>query len=505
MGIRSGKEYLDRLREHPREVWVAGERVHDVAGHPAFAAVARQLAALYDMQVDPRYANVLSGRDRGSGEICGTSFLPAHSVEDLRVRREGIRLWAEASFGLLGRSPDFLNATLLALWESRDFFAQFDSSWSDNLDAYYRFVRKHDLFLSHALVTPQNDRTKASHEQADLHLRVTREVDGGIIMNGARMIATLGPIADEILLYNLPGLKPGDEDHAVIFAVPAHAPGLRQICREPYTLDAGRSSFDHPLSSRFEENDALLVFNDVFVPWERVFSYRNTKAAGEMYPRTSIRNHTAYQTNIRALAKMQLATGLAMEVARATAADSFLHVQQMLGECITYVEHLKSGLARAEAEAEQAPDGSWRPALPPLQNLRIMMAHAYPRVIEVLQVIGAGGFMLMPSAADFQVPELADDVNKYYAGAKLSSLDRVRLFKLAWDLAGEAFGQRLVQYERYYAGDPVRNLAGFYLSVDNSDYHRLVNAALALAGDPAGHDAERNDTHHRGRLPREAQ
>jgi anthranilate 3-monooxygenase (FAD)/4-hydroxyphenylacetate 3-monooxygenase len=113
-----------------------------------------------------------------------------------------------------------------------------------------------------------------------------------------------------------------------------------------------------------------------------------------------------------------------------------------------------------------------------------MMASAYPRVIEVLQTIGAGGFMLMPSAADFAVPELAGDTGKYYCGAKISSLDRVRLFKLAWDLAGEAFGQRLVQYERYYAGDPVRNLAGAYLSVDDSDYRRLVDAALALAGEP---------------------
>jgi anthranilate 3-monooxygenase (FAD) / 4-hydroxyphenylacetate 3-monooxygenase len=486
MGIRSGADYLEGLRSRPREVWVGGERVANVADHPAFAAVARQLAALYDMQLEPAYADRLTGTDPETGETCGISFLEARSPDDLRRRREGMRLWAEASFGLLGRSPDFMNATLLALWESRDFFAQDGQKFADHLDAYYRFVRKNDLFLSHALVTPQNDRTKASHELGDLHLRVTAEVEGGIIMNGARMIATLGPIADEILMYNLPGLKPGDEDHAVIFAIAADAPGLRQICREPYTLDGSRSSFDHPLSTRFEENDALLVFNDVFVPWDRVFCYRNVKAAAEMYPRTSIRNHTAYQTNIRALAKMQLATGLAMAVARATGADSFLHVQQMLGECVCFVEHLKSGLARAEAEAERLPSGSWRPALAPLHNLRIMMASAYPRVIEVLQTIGAGGFMLMPSGADFAVPELAGDTGKYYCGAKLSSLDRVRLFKLAWDLAGEAFGQRLVQYERYYAGDPVRNLAGAYLSVDDSDYRRLVDAALALAGDPPG-------------------
>lgn len=484
MAIRSGRQYLDRLRSRPRDVWVSGERVANVADHPAFSAVTRQLASLYDMQADPAHADALTGIAPDSAERCGISFLPARSIEDLRHRREGMRLWAEASFGLLGRSPDFMNATLLAMWESRDFFGRQDARFADHVGSYYRMVRDEDLFLSHALVTPQNDRSKASHEQADLHLRVTREVDGGIVVNGARMIATLGPVADEILLYNLPGLKPGDEDHAVIFAVAADAPGLRQICRAPYVVDGSRSSFDHPLSTRFEENDALLVFNDVFVPWERIFSYRNVKAAGEMYLRTAIRNHTAYQTSIRALVKMQLATGLAMAVARATAADSFLHVQQMLGECICYVEHLKSGLARAEAEAEQTPAGTWRPALAPLQTLRIMMAKAYPRVIEILQTIGAGGFMLMPSGADLRASQIAVDAERYYRGANMDSLARVRLFKLAWDLAGEAFGQRLVQYERYYAGDPVRNMAGTYLAVDDRDYRRLVDAALALSGEP---------------------
>jgi anthranilate 3-monooxygenase (FAD)/4-hydroxyphenylacetate 3-monooxygenase len=483
MAIRTGQQYLDGLRSRPRDVWVEGKRVTNVADDPAFSGVAHELAGLYDMQHDPRFADSLVGLDE-SGERCGIALLSARTVNDLRRRREGMRLWAEASFGLLGRSPDFMNATLLALWENREFFAEGGARFADHMDGYYRFVRSNDLFLSHALVTPQNDRSKQSHEQGKLHLRVTRETDSGVVLNGARMVATLGPVADEILLYNLPGIKDGDEDHAIIFGVAADTPGLRQICRQPFARAGERSSFDHPLSTRFEENDSLLIFNDVFISWDRVFSYRNVKAAGEMYVRTAIRNHTAYQSNVRALAKMQLATGLAMAVARSTKVDGFLHVQQMLGECINFVEHLKSGLARAEVEAETMANGTIRPALTPLHTLRMMMPTAYARVIEVLQTIGAGGFMMMPSGADFAAEEIAEDARTYYCGAGMSSLDRVRLFKLAWDLAGEAFGQRLVQYERYYAGDPVRNLANAYLTVDDTDYQRLVDAALALAGDP---------------------
>ncbi|GEO86936.1 hypothetical protein GCM10007920_31250 [Ciceribacter naphthalenivorans] len=387
-------------------------------------------------------------------------------------------------FGLMGRSPDFLNVTLLALWEARDVLARGGQRYADNIEKYYKYVRDNDLFLSHALITPQNDRSKQSSEQAHLHMRVVKETDEGIYVSGARMIATLGPVSDEMLMFSLPGLKPGDEDHALMFAVPTGIKGLRQICREPYALSGDRTSFDHPLSSRFEENDSLLIFDNVLVPWDRVFCYRDVQLSNSIYPDTALRNHTAHQTNTRALIKMQFAVGVAIQIARAIKADQFLHVQQMLGECLNSVEILKSGLVRSEVEFEKTAVGTVRTSLAPLQTLRTFLPKAYPKVIETIQTIAAGGFMMMPTGRDFTVPELKEDMSRYYQGAGMSSVDRVRLFKLAWDLAGEAFGTRALQYERYYAGDPVRTMAGNYLSVDDRDMTRLVDAALALAGDP---------------------
>ena len=219
------------------------------------------------------------------------------------------------------------------------------------------------------------------------------------------MIATLGPVSDEMMIYNLPTFKPGDEDHVIMFGIPTHVEGLRQICREPY-MTTQAQSFDHPLSTRFEENDSLLIFDNVFVPWERVFCYRDVALSNSLYTQTALRNYTAHQTNTRALVKMQLAVGLAVSVARSIKADQFLHVQQMLGECLNYVEEIKSGLVRSEVEAEPTAFGTLRPALAPLQALRTRLPTTYPRVIEVLQTIGAGGFMLMPSGADFAAPEL---------------------------------------------------------------------------------------------------
>jgi anthranilate 3-monooxygenase (FAD)/4-hydroxyphenylacetate 3-monooxygenase len=484
VAVRKGAQFVERLRDAPREVWVQGERVRDVTTHPAFAASVQQLAHLYDMQHDPAYSEVLTYLDEATGRRVGTAFMPSHNLDDLIKRREAFRLWAEATFGLMGRSPDFLNTSLLAFAEAKDVFAEGGAQYAQNIVDYYHHIRDNDLFLSHALITPQNDRSVTSGGQADqsMHLKVVKERDDGIIVQGARMLATLGPVADELLMYNLPVFKEGiDEDHAIVFAIPADAEGLRQICRTPYDT-GGRSGFDHPLASRLEESDSLLIFKDVFVPWERVFIYRDVALSNRLYPTSAVRNHTAHQTNVRALVKMEFAVGLAIAVARSIKADQFLHVQKMLGECLGYIELIRSGIVRSEVEHEPTPAGTLRTALAPLQALRGFMSTAYPHVIEVLQTIGAGGLMMMPSHEDFGVAELADDIALHYQGAGgMPSEERVKLFKLAWDLSGDSFGSRQLQYERYYAGDPVRLHATNYLTCDDTVMMRLVDAAKRLA------------------------
>ena len=192
-------------------------------------------------------------------------------------------------------------------------FEEMGSKYADNLRRYFRYVRDNDLFVTHALVTPQTDRSKSPSEQRGefLHMGVVRETEEGLVMRGARMLATLAPIADEVLVFSLPGLKPGDEPFSTVFSLPLDTPGVKLICREPHG-DGGRSEFDHPLAVNFDETDALLVFDDVLVPWDRVFIYNDIKLANQLYPRSNLRNHTAHQTSIRGLVKMQFVVGVAM-------------------------------------------------------------------------------------------------------------------------------------------------------------------------------------------------
>lgn len=371
MPVRSGRQYIENLKEHPREVWVNGERVQDVTSYPAFRRPVERIAHLYDMQFDSALHDVLTYSLPETGESVGTSFLIPRCYEDLVFRRKAFRAWAEATFGLMGRSPDFLNCTLAAFADAADVFGRGGKRFAENIVRYYEYARTHDLMLTHALIPPQNDRSRSSSEQADrfLHLGVVRETAAGPILRGARMLATLGPIADELLVYNHPGLKPGEEAHSIVFALPIDTDGLRQICRPPYDRGALEAS-DHPLASQFEESDSIVIFDDVVVPWDRVFVYNNVELSNALYPDSNLRQWTGHQTAVRALVKFEFVTGVAMEIARSVKTDAHLHIQEMLGECVNYIEIVKSCIARAEFEYEKTERGTVRPLFQPLMTLR---------------------------------------------------------------------------------------------------------------------------------------
>jgi len=379
----------------------------------------------------------------------------------------------------MGRSPDYLNTVLVAFVDAPEFFAQGGAKFADNVQGYYRYCRDNDLFLTHAIVNPQIDRSKSSSEQADpfIHLGVVDQTREGLVVRGAKMLATHGPTADELLVYPLPGsLRSGEEQHALAFGIPTDTPGLRFICREPF--DAGmQSEWDHPLGTRFEEPDAMAVFNDVLVPWERVFLHADVARGNALFAETSIQNHTGHQTAIRGLAKCQFLTGLAVALTRTVKTDGFLHVQEQLGELLGYLQLIEGAILLSEQNAETTGHGTVRPAYAPLQALRYQIPRFYERMVQVTQVLGAGGLLINPTQADLQ-STIAPDIARYYRGAGVEATERIRLFKLAWDATGTQFGQRQLQYERYYAGDPVRTAATLYLKHDAAPFLSRIEKAL---------------------------
>jgi 4-hydroxyphenylacetate 3-monooxygenase oxygenase component len=478
MAVRNGKDYIEGLRRAPRDVWVAGRRVADIADDPVFRRPVRSIAQLYDLQTLPEHRALMTCAGEAGSEDFGASFLIPRSHADLVKRREAMKVWADATFGMVGRSPDYLNTVLMTWAEGADFFGQKGARFADNVQKYYTHCRDRDLFLTHAIVNPQSDRSKASHQQdtAFAHLGVVEETKDGLIVRGAKMLATHGPTADELLVYPQPGIREGEERYVIAFGVPTSAPGLRFICREPF--DSGEQSvWNHPLGARFEEPDAVCVFDDVLIPWERVFLYGDVKMGNALFAQASIRNHTGHQTAIRGLAKTQFMTGIAIALTRTVKSDVFLHVQEQLGELLGYLELIEAAILMSEQKAEATGRGAVRPAYAPLQALRYHLPKWYERMVQVTQVLGAGGLLMSPMEADLR-SQIGSDINLYYRGAGVGAEQRIRMFKLAWDATGTQFGQRMLQYERYYAGDPVRVGAGYYLDYDVEPLLAMVRRAL---------------------------
>jgi 4-hydroxyphenylacetate 3-monooxygenase oxygenase component len=481
MGARDGKSYISGLKASPREVWVLGRKVTDVTADPVFRSPIAAMARLYDMQSDAQLRSTMTYLPDDSSEPAGVSFIIPRSHADLVHRRKAMKAWADASFGTMGRSPDFLNAVVVSMADEPGVFAECNPKFADNVQRYYRYCRDNDLFLTHTLVNPPVDRSKSASQQADpyAYLGIVEENKDGLVVRGAKMLATHGPTADEIVVYPLPfSVRPGEEKYALSFAIPAGAKGLRFICREPF--DSGdQSEFDHPLGSRFEEPDAMAIFDDVLVPWDRVFLYGNVQLANTMFLRTKMQAHTGHQSAVRGLAKCEFMTALAVALSRSVKTDGFIHVQEQLGECLSYLQLIEGAIILSEQKADVSDHGTLRPALPPLQALRYNIPRFYERMVRLTQVMGAGGILANPTEADLK-SEIAADIHRYYKGADRDAEAKIRLSKLAWDATGTQFGQRQLQYERYYAGDPVQMGASIYHAQDHSAVLAAVERALNL-------------------------
>ncbi len=488
MGARTGQQFLDGLRQAKAEIWIGGERVEDVTTHPATRNAARSVAHLYDMQHDPALKDRLTYPSPTSGEPVGMSFLTPKTREDLQRRGAAMKLWADYSGGFMGRTPDYLNSSFMALAAAAEYFNGNDPRHGGHVRDYYEHIRERDLCLTHTLINPQANRARPVGEQPDpfLPAGIVEQNDRGIIIRGARMLATLAPFADEIAVFPSTVLKQGGPDverYSFAFAIPCNTPGLRFLCRESF--DLGRSHFDHPLGSRFEELDAVVVFDDVLVPWERVFLKGDVERANGVYGATNAVVHMMHQVVVKNVAKTEFLLGLACLLVDTIQVDGFQHVQEKLAEIIQNLELMKACLRAAEADA--APDawGVMTPARLPLDVARNVYPKMYPRMVEILQLLGGSGFMAIPTEADFNSP-VGRDVRRYLQAAKGDAEERVKLFRLGWDVACSSFGGRQELYERFFFGDPVRMAGALYTGYDKAPLMERVRAFLNRDDGAAG-------------------
>ncbi|CRK59465.1 4-hydroxyphenylacetate 3-monooxygenase [Alloactinosynnema sp. L-07] len=448
----TGDEYIESLRDD-REIYIYGERVKDVTTHPAFHNPIRMTARLYDALHDPAQRDVLTcPTDTGGNGYTHRFFTTPHSAEDLVAHQKAIAAWSRLSYGWMGRTPDYKAAFLGTLGANAEFYEPF----ADNARRWYKESQEKVLFWNHAIVHPPVDRNLPPDQVADVFVHVEKETDAGLIVSGAKVVATGSALTHYNFIAHY-GLPIKDKKFALVATVPMGAAGMKLICRPSYTAQAAvmGSPFDYPLSSRMDENDTILVLDKVLIPWENVFIYGHLGKVQLFTGRSGFPERFTFHGCTRLAVKLEFIAGLLAKAVEITGTKDFRGVQSRIGEVLAW-RNLFWGLSDAAAR-NPVPwvNGAVLPNPQYGLAYRWFMQIGYPRVKEIIeQDIASGLIYLNSSAEDFKNPEIRPYLDKYVRGSNgIEAVDRVKVMKLLWDAVGTEFGGRHELYERNYAGN----------------------------------------------------
>jgi 4-hydroxyphenylacetate 3-monooxygenase len=450
--------------------------VRDVTTHPAFANAARTVADIYDFKADP--ANRAAMAFEADGGLHSAYFLPARTRADLETRSGAHRAIAELTYGMFGRSPDHVASFVTGMAMRPEAFGEYGG----NVVEYYKHMRDNDIYATYAVLPPQAARNPEFYSKQNIpvpSLHVVREEADGVVVSGMKMLATGAALANEIWIGNLLPLAAENADQAITCAVAVNAPGLSLWSRKSLEREAA-VEFENPLAHRYDETDSMLICEEVKIPWNRVFVHNDALLAREIYITTPAHCFGNHQSNVRYLAKLGLIVGLASKVAGASGADAVPAVRETLGR-LASLEALLGGLVAGQIQSAEAwPEGYLT------FNRRIMYAalnwctESYSAIVDILRELCGGGVFQMP--ADISVaadPELMRIFQTYWATPQMGAVDRMKLFKLAWDVVGSEFAGRHQQYEKFYAGASFIVRGHSYRETPWEKFHGVVDGLMA--------------------------
>ena len=480
--LMTGESYLASL-DDGREIWFDGERVKKVTEHPAFRNAARSMARLYDALHDPDLKEDLTTVDK-FGQRTHRFFTPAYSVDDLVKSRTAIDIWQRINYGWMGRSPDYKAAFMAQLAEGSSYYEPF----GDNALNWYKKFAGQGLHLNHVLIDPPMNRAKARADVKDVYVSLDKSDDKGIYVSGAKMVATGSALTHATFVAVNSGtaarMEVGrDEDMALVFIAHMNAPGLKLMSRPSYELRAN-SPFDAPLASRFDENDAVVVFENCFIPWEDVLIFRDVEKTKGFYASSGFFNRFNLQSAVRLAIKLEFCIGLMIKGTQASGTNNFRGVQAAIGEMVAMRETIWSFTTAMVNSPEPGMGNSVVPRLQTAAACRIYTTNAWTQVRETFETVLAGApSFTISGVADMHAPELDHIINTYYQGSNLEGRDRVKLFNVVWDALYSEFAGRHGLYERNYAGNKEQQrldtLRWANMRGDTKGYTDLVDKFMA--------------------------
>lgn len=479
MPVKDGAKHLANL-DADRAVYLDGKLVQRVADHPAFANCCKSAAALYDFQAHPDNVEWMTF-DTGSGHRANRAWQLPRTYDDLVAKRKAITAWAELHGGFMGRSPDHLACAISGQIMGLDVFERHGAKYAKAYQEYYEYARDNDVFLTYVIINPQADRSKAWGEQdkENLTTHIVDEDTEGVTVRGAKMLGTSSIMSEEIFVANLQPLQEGEDDLAISFAIPLETKGIKILSRKSYEQSAV-TPWDNPLSYRFDENDAIIYFDDVKVPWERVFVYRDVDMCRAQFHDTAGHIFQNYQAQIRYTVKMKFLLAIARRLTETIGIIKMPPVREKLGQMASQIATAEGLLYGMEAAGTQY-GKYYIPNKSLLYSAQVYTQELYPKFINEIRELAGGGLIMLPSSAmDLANP----DVARLFDNMQVSARDgedayaRMKFLKLAWDAIGSEFASRHIQYEMFYAGAQFVTAGHCFRTYDWTHADNILNSML---------------------------
>lgn len=475
--IRNGQTYREGLRDG-REVWIDGERVRDITGHPALKPIIDVRARMYDMQHEAAFQDRLTYIE--DNQRSPIFYRPPREKKDWADKTTAIDLVLKDIGGVVTRVGDETVGEMWSLMDGRDVLAEIDPRFADNIDRHIRRVIENDVFHVSANTDPKGDRGRPPQDQdPDMMVRVTRETDAGIVIRGAKY-ETASAYADQAFLKPTVGAWANDalSDYAVGCIVKMGAPGVKHICRAGF---AGRTSpEDYPLANRFDEVEALVVFDDVLIPWEDVFFYRHTKAA--QHVRATLHRYSAFPYVLRLLYTADMMIGAAMWNAKQTGLDKLQSVREKLADLVCYREGINAHLTAAIAMAEPSPGGLLMPQQSMLYAGRVFACSQLPAMMHIARELCGGQICITPNADAFRASGSGAWLNKFYSlNDQWQADDRRKLLAFARDLLNSDYAGHRLTFVQFAQAPHFNHLAAVYNSFDFSGPLDFVRNSAGLS------------------------
>ena len=428
MGLKSPEEYVQSLRDGRVTYW-DGERIDDITAHPRFATPIANTARDYDY--DDAARGPILAYETDEGDQAHRIFQIPRTEEDLASR---VNLLGNITIGTA------VTGVFMALMSAKDAVAEVAPQYAENIERMYRFCRDNDLRGAEVITDPKGDRKRRAHEQddPDLYVRIVDKSKDGIVVRGAKLHISAASLIHELVVMPTKGMRPEEADYAVSFSIPVNAPGVK-IINKSFAPPGELNAFDYPLSARHNCPEGFVIFDDVFVPWERVFLAGETQLASRLAQSLGLWERTGGV--VEAVNQSRLFVGLAQLVSEMQGKETDAVVQSSIAELIAYAEMLRMSLDYACKNYETTPSGMVHPNILAINTAKYYYASNFHQMVRNVHDLGGGLVLTLPSENDLRSNETGHYMRKYLHTKESVDVEtRMRIYNLIRDMTADSLG-----------------------------------------------------------------